>query len=213
MPEAAIATEIHQPLDVHLDLATKVALDLVVFLEQFADPLDLALSQLFGHLGWWDTGFFANAPGGCLADAVEVREGKNDVLVTGEVYTCDTCHETYPCRCLWRGFSQMIRTTPLRRTTLHLSQIFLTLGRTFTSLAPSSLARIPWSFVTVGDSASARVVRAHLDGDSIARQDPNVKLTHSSADGCEHDEPVVAFAAEHGVGQRLLDYAVELQLV
>ncbi len=36
-----------------------------------------------------------------------------------------------PWRCLWRGFSQMTMTRPLRRMTLHLSQIFLTEGLTF----------------------------------------------------------------------------------
>jgi hypothetical protein len=34
---------------------------------------------------------------------------------------------------LWRKFSQITITTPWRRITLHLSQIFLTLGFTFTS--------------------------------------------------------------------------------
>ena len=33
-----------------------------------------------------------------------------------------------PWRCLWRRFSQITMTRPLRRITLHLSQIFLTLG-------------------------------------------------------------------------------------
>ena len=37
----------------------------------------------------------------------------------------------YPWRCLWRGFSQMMRTTPLRRTTLHFMQIFFTDALTF----------------------------------------------------------------------------------
>jgi hypothetical protein len=32
---------------------------------------------------------------------------------------------------LWRTFAQMIRTTPLRRMTLHFSHRFLTDGRTF----------------------------------------------------------------------------------
>ena len=43
----------------------------------------------------------------------------------------------YPCRCLWRAVElQMTMTRPLRRMTLHLSQIGLTLGLTFTGLDP-----------------------------------------------------------------------------
>ncbi|GAA4674481.1 hypothetical protein GCM10023226_09570 [Nocardioides nanhaiensis] len=37
-----------------------------------------------------------------------------------------------PWRCLWRGFSQITMTRPWRRITLHLSQMGLTLGLTFT---------------------------------------------------------------------------------
>src|SRR5450631_4065523 len=43
-----------------------------------------------------------------------------------------------PCRCLWRGLSQMTMTRRCRRITLHFSHIGLTLGRTFTL---SSLSR------------------------------------------------------------------------
>jgi len=39
-------------------------------------------------------------------------------------------------RCLWRGFAQMTRTTPARRTTLQFSQIRLTLVRTFMTARP-----------------------------------------------------------------------------
>src|SRR5438046_9344665 len=40
----------------------------------------------------------------------------------------------YPCRCVWRGFAvQITRTTPLRRITLHFTQIFFTEARTFTA--------------------------------------------------------------------------------
>src|SRR6476661_8948191 len=43
-----------------------------------------------------------------------------------------------PWRCLWRRFSQITMTRPLRRITLHLSQIFLTLGWTFICLVSSA---------------------------------------------------------------------------
>ena len=51
---------------------------------------------------------------------------------------------TQPWRCLWRTFSQMTMTRPCRRITLHLSQIFLTLGLTFMlvlSLVPTRVGR------------------------------------------------------------------------
>src|SRR5690606_11794945 len=40
-----------------------------------------------------------------------------------------------PWRCLWRRLPQITMIRPCRRTTWHLSQIFLTLGLTFTSPA------------------------------------------------------------------------------
>jgi hypothetical protein len=41
---------------------------------------------------------------------------------------------------LWRGFAEQItRTTPLRRITLHFTQIFLTEARTFTASSRRNL--------------------------------------------------------------------------
>lgn len=48
--------------------------------------------------------------------------------------------EDYPCRCLCRGSSQMTRTTPFRRISLHFSQMRLTLDRTFMSHPPAQTA-------------------------------------------------------------------------
>src|SRR5664280_2615612 len=38
------------------------------------------------------------------------------------------CLVRQPCRCLWRGLSQITMTRPCRRITLHLSHMRLTLG-------------------------------------------------------------------------------------
>ena len=51
-----------------------------------------------------------------------------------------------PWRCLCRGLSQITITRPLRRMTLHFSQIALTLGRTFIAVFP---ALEPWPTVPV----------------------------------------------------------------
>jgi hypothetical protein len=46
----------------------------------------------------------------------------------------NTGNNFYPCLCLCFEFSQITRTTPLRCTILHLSQIFFTDALTFMSL-------------------------------------------------------------------------------
>src|SRR5580704_4724709 len=69
------------------------------------------------------------------------------------------------------------------------------------------------SLMPVGDAAAAGVVRADLDGHAVAREDADVELPHPAADRGEHDQPVVTLHTEHRVRQRLLDDAVEFELV
>jgi hypothetical protein len=92
MAEAAVAAEIHQALDVHLNLAPKVALDLVVRLQDLTDPLDLTLGELLRHPVPGYPRLVADAARRGLPDAEEVRERINDVLVTGKVDACYAGH-------------------------------------------------------------------------------------------------------------------------
>lgn len=69
----------------------------------------------------------------------------------------------YPCRCLCFGFGQITRTTPWRRTILHLSQILFTDARTFIDV--TSLQNL------LDDSSPAHVGPRDLHANPIAHQD------------------------------------------
>src|SRR5579864_3565464 len=96
----------------------------------------------------------------------------------------------YPCLCLCFEFSQITRTTPLRCTILHLSQIFFTDARTFMlpasflygtgALACASL------LVPVHDSAPRQVVRRKLHRDLVPGKNADEILAHSAGYVREH---------------------------
>src|SRR5450830_710335 len=123
-----------------------------------------------------------------------------------------------PWRCLWRRFSQITWTRPCRRITLHLSQIFLTLGLTF--IACSSAAAAPgvrtdgvfeWRLlVAVDDPAAGQVVRAQLNDHAVLGEDPDVVLTHLARDVGEHSVAVGQLHAKHRVRQGLDNAAFDL---
>src|SRR5688572_15299882 len=108
----------------------------------------------------------------------------------------------------------MTMTRPLRRITLHLSQIFLTLGFTFmirllAVLVPAEcrgpLLSSSALLVAVDDAAARQVVWAQLHDDLVLREDSDVVLTHLARDVGENAVSVGQLNAKHRVGQRL-DY-------
>jgi hypothetical protein len=90
--QAAVAAEIHEPLDVHRDLAPQVALDLDVLLDGLADPPDLVVRQVLRAGLDLDVRLVADGLRGRLPDAVDVLEGDLDPLLTGKVDACDASH-------------------------------------------------------------------------------------------------------------------------
>jgi hypothetical protein len=50
MAESAVAAEVHEPLNVHVDLTTKVTFDLEVLVDALADPLDIGLIEIVSAL-------------------------------------------------------------------------------------------------------------------------------------------------------------------
>jgi hypothetical protein len=85
---------------------------------------------------------------------------------------------SYPCLCLCFAFVQMTRTTPRRRTTLHLSQIRFTDALTF---------MMSYAFRTVSSglcfpdyAASVAVSRRQLHDHSITDEQPDEVPFHAA---------------------------------
>jgi hypothetical protein len=97
----------------------------------------------------------------------------------------------------------MTITRPLRRMTLHLSQIFFTLGLTFTIrllyllyffIACTSLLLVP-----VNDATSGEIVWTEFYDHTVRWQDANIVLTHLPADVCENHMSICKLNTKHGV--------------
>src|SRR5918994_3821177 len=93
--------------------------------------------------------------------------------------------EIYPCRCLCFWFVQITRTTPSRRTILHLSHIRLTDALTF--------IRSPFHQLShpLDDSSPADVPRRERDEHAVSREDPDEVAPHVARQVRRHLVPAV----------------------
>src|SRR6185503_18261494 len=67
--------------------------------------------------------------------------------------------------------------------------------------------------VAVDHACAVEVVRRQLDADAIARQDADAVAAHLAGDVAEDHVVVVELHPEHGVGERLDDLTLELDLL
>ena len=88
-------------------------------------------------------------------------------------------------------------TRPLRRITLHLSQIFFTLGLTFMSCPPSGgTSKIIYCtvirklLVTINNPTSSEVVGTEFYDDTVSWKNANIVLTHLPANVRENSVPI-----------------------
>src|SRR5215475_338469 len=110
MPQTSIATEIHEPLDVHRRLASQIAFDKIIAIDHFADLQNLLVGKLGNpsrirnpHLCYDLTGL--RGP-----NAVNVLEPDLDPLVGRNVNTSDTGQGRHSCcRLLRRPFNSTFR--------------------------------------------------------------------------------------------------------
>jgi hypothetical protein len=63
--------------------------------------------------------------------------------------------------------------------------------------------------VAIGDTTTLQVVRGELHLDTISREDADVMHAHLAADVREDLRPVLQLHAEHGIGERFGDGALE----
>src|SRR6266850_8284207 len=118
----------------------------------------------------------------------------------------------YPWRCLWRGFLQMIRTTPLRRTTLQCSQIFVTDALTFISTPTPSAGpkSAPRLLVPVDDPPAIEIVGRELNRHLVPGQNLDEVHPHLARDMGQDAVPVLQLHPKHRVRERLDDRAFDL---
>jgi len=89
---AAVAVDLHQPLDVEADVLAEIALDLPLVGDDLADLPHVILAEVL------DASVAANARFGQAvvrpraADAENISKPDLHALVQWKVYACDSCH-------------------------------------------------------------------------------------------------------------------------
>ncbi len=94
MPQTAVAADLHQTLDVHLSLAAQVAFHRQVIDDVVTQRSDLGVGQLAHTSIRTDLGRLQNFLRSFQADAINIGQANFNALVTREVNTFNTCHNS-----------------------------------------------------------------------------------------------------------------------
>jgi hypothetical protein len=91
MTEAAVATDVHQALDVHRGLAAQIALD-GVQPDLVADLLEIGVGQIFDFLAVGNATGLANFASAAATNAEDSRQADFGMLMRRNIDTSDTSH-------------------------------------------------------------------------------------------------------------------------
>src|SRR6185503_7605182 len=98
MPVAAIALDIDEALDVHLDVFAKIALDITFVLDHLADAVYLFFVQVLDLFEGVYVCLLQDFERARIADAIDVCERDPCLLVAGQIDASNTCHsESFCC--------------------------------------------------------------------------------------------------------------------
>jgi hypothetical protein len=131
VPEPPVTAYIHKALYIQGNFGAKAPFHLVIRLNNLPEFIEFFLTQIIDKPPAVYLRLGANILRAGPAYSVDIGQGNIHMLIR-KVNPQKTRHKfSYPCFCLCLGFWQIIRTMPFRFITLHLSQIGLTLVRTF----------------------------------------------------------------------------------
>jgi hypothetical protein len=226
MANSSVAHNIPQSCDILRDLPSKLTSDDIVAVYDLGNSTELVFAEFTGFSSLVYSGFFEYLFGGVPTYAYDISQRNPYRLFVGNVNTHNTRHfDSYsnclsfqrilnqPWRCLWRGFGQITRRTPLRRTILHLSHIRFTELLTFIfdicfqifrsrPIGLSDKTR-PLGSMPKDYSTSVEIIRRHFNNDGIAGENPNKVHSHLPGDVCHNLVAVFQFHLEHCIGQSI----------
>src|SRR5262249_3334314 len=102
MPQAAIAVDVDQALDVHRHFTAEIGLDDHFLLDDVPPPWYLFVRELIHARIRVDARTRENIPGRRRPDAIDIRERDFHSLLARDIHTGDTCHALPLLTYRWR---------------------------------------------------------------------------------------------------------------
>jgi hypothetical protein len=91
MTNSTVATEIHESLDIHSHFTTEIALDREAG-DSITQSCDLRFAEVFDFRARLYAGLGAHTVRTRSPDPVNRRQRDADVLINGDIDSCNTCH-------------------------------------------------------------------------------------------------------------------------